>query len=114
MRPPFFGRGIPGVRGKTRELRPQTRHGEVDEGADLRNGKPALRRDDMDRQRSVPVRPQYDLQPAVPYMLGDLIGERPRHATPVDSRGDRRADAVDEQTRRKLDGMLISLELGPS
>src|ERR1700730_10547316 len=60
------------------------------------------RRDDMDRQRGVLVRPQYDLQPAISYMLGDLIGERPRHATPFDSRGDRRAYAVDEQARCEL------------
>src|SRR6516225_8652679 len=104
--PPGFERARvrPGIRGKVRELRPQTRHGEVHEGTDLRNRKPALRCDNMDRQRGVLVRPQYDLQPAIQYMLGDLIGERPRHAMPVDSRSDCRADAVDEQTRRKLHG----------
>ena len=46
-----------GIRGEARELCSQARHGEVDEGADLRYGKPALRRDDMDRQGSVLVRP---------------------------------------------------------
>jgi hypothetical protein len=56
----------------------------------------------MDRQGGVLVRPQYGLQAAFPYMLGDLIGERPRHATPFDSRGDSRAYAVDEQARREL------------
>ena len=44
-----------GVRSEARELRPQARHGEVHEGADFRNRKPALRRDDMDRQRGVLV-----------------------------------------------------------
>jgi hypothetical protein len=46
-----------GIGGEAREPCSQARHSEVDEGADLRYGKPALRRDDMDRQGSVLVRP---------------------------------------------------------
>jgi hypothetical protein len=43
-------------------------------GHALGNGKPPLRRDHMDRQGCVLVRTQQDPQPAVAYMLDDLIG----------------------------------------
>jgi hypothetical protein len=66
----------------------QTRHDEVYEGANLRDGKPPLRRDHMDRQGCVLVRTQQDPQPAVAYMLDDLIGAlcggRPRSSVASD------------------------------
>jgi hypothetical protein len=37
-------------------------------------------------------------------MLGDLIGEQPRYAAPIDGRGDRCAYAVDDKARRELHG----------
>jgi hypothetical protein len=46
------------TRGEERELCPQARHGEVDEGADLRNRKAALRCDDMTLiNRGAPLTP---------------------------------------------------------
>src|SRR5262249_27221799 len=96
---PSVGSG-PRIRGEARELSPQARRDQIDKGADLGNTKPALRGDDMDRQWCGLVRSQHNLQRAVPYMLGDLIGEHPRQAAPFGGRGDRRAYAVDDKARR--------------
>lgn len=63
-----------GIRGETRELCLQTRHDEVHEGANLRNEKPPLRRDDMDGKGVCSCETQQDPKPAVAYMLDDLIG----------------------------------------
>ena len=57
-------------------MRPEARHGEIHECADLRNGKPTLWRNEVQGHRGVLVVREKDLQLAFRKLLSNVIGEK--------------------------------------
>ena len=68
-------------------MRLEARHGEIHECADLRNGKPTLRGNEMHGHRGVLVLRQKDLQSGLRKLLSNMIAEKPGDAAPFDGRG---------------------------
>jgi hypothetical protein len=73
-----------GIARKAEEVRLEARHSEIDECADLRNGKPTLWRDEMEGHRRVLIVREKDLQRALRKVLSDMIGKQSRDAASFD------------------------------
>ena len=65
-------------------MRLEARHGEIHECADLRNGKPTLRGNEVHGHRGVLVLRQKDLQRGLRKLLGNVIAENPGDAASFD------------------------------
>jgi len=65
-------------------MRLQARRGEIHECADLRNGKPTLRRNEVHRHRGLLVVRENDLQRCERKLLSNVIGEQSRDAACFD------------------------------
>src|SRR5262245_41862598 len=75
----------------------------IHEGTDPGHGEPAVRGNEVHGPWRRLVGREQDLELTPPYMLGDVIGQQARHATPGQSRSQHRAHAVAYQARRELD-----------
>ena len=58
--------------GQTREVASQPGHGKIHEGSDLRHGEPAVRRNQMHRQRRRFVVCKNNLERTVAYLISNL------------------------------------------
>ena len=65
-------------------MRLEAGHGEIHECADLRNGKPTLRGNEVQGDRGVLVLCEKDSQPALRELLGNVVGEQSGDATSFD------------------------------
>ena len=73
-----------GIACRARKMRLETRPGEIHERADLWNGKPTLRGNEMHGHRGVLVLRQKDLQRGLRKLLSDVIREKSGDAASFD------------------------------
>ena len=65
-------------------MRPEAWHGEIHECADLRDGEPALRGNEMEGHRGVLVLRKKDPQRGLRKLLGNVVGEQSGDAAAFD------------------------------
>ena len=75
-------------------MRPEARHGEIYECADLRNCKPTLRGNQVNGHRGVLVVSQEDLQGGLRKLLSNVIGEKSGDAASFEGRGNRATNTI--------------------
>src|SRR5580700_8229992 len=73
-----------GIVGKARKMRLETRHGEIHECPDLRNGQPALRGNEVHGHCGVLVLREKDLQRGLRNLLSNMIGKKSGDAASID------------------------------
>src|SRR5258708_2076546 len=91
-----------GVACKARKLRPEARHREIHECADLRSGKPTLWGNKMHGHRGVLVVREKDLQLALRKLLSNVIREKSGDAAPFHGRGNGATNAIHHKAWREL------------
>ena len=73
-----------GVACKARKMRLEARHGEIDKCADFWNGKPTLRRNQMQGHCGVFIVREYDLQGGLRNLFSNVIREKSGDAASFD------------------------------
>jgi len=83
-------------------MRLEARHGEIHERADLRNGEPALRGNEVHGHRGLLVVREKDLQRGLRKLLSNVIGEKSGDAACLDGRGNGATNTIHQEAWREL------------